>query len=236
MKTRLLLDLKISNYKLISVNKAYTFYDSKRKKNKCQPYAADNDQKELIRDEIEKQYKGKPFKMDYVKVDINASKTSDIDNKTKTLFDACEGYIFNNDKDILKILLRRNSFNRITARNKSKKIIINFPSNALKNSVNNHWKSNTVKLSKVARTFKKDVRILTRFYQKYKKYISKKRIIVIINADLRATQDLDNIFKLLLDSFSTFVYDDDRQIDFIYATKKVSNKGNNVRIRILEIL
>lgn len=236
MKTQLLLDLTVNNYKLISVNKAYFFYDPKRK-NKYQPYVADNKLKSNIQAQIIEQYNKKPLKIDYVKVDINASKDSDIDNKSKTLFDACEKYLFKNDRDIVKILLRRSQFNRIVAKNKNKKIIINFTPNTLDNSVNYHWKSNRVKLSKIAKKFKEDLKLLARFYKKNKKYISTKRIIVIINTRLKSTQDLDNIFKLLLDSFSGIIYNDDKQIDFIYATKKIdNNKENNLRIRILELL
>jgi len=236
MKTRLLLDLKLEKYQLVSVNKAYRFYDPKRK-NKYQPYTTDGKEKEDIKIQILDSYKGKPLKITYMKVDINASKTSDIDNKGKTLLDASEDIIIKNDRDITTLLFRKAKFNRCIYKNKENNIKINFLPNTFRNSVNKHWKSKSIKLSKEAKVFKKDIKSLTSFYKKYKKYISKKEIIVIIKAQLKSTQDLDNIFKLILDSFTGIIYKDDIQVSYLFAKKVINNKSkNNLDVRIYEKL
>lgn len=234
--SRLLIDLRLEKYNLISVNSAYNFYNPKRK-NKRQPFVTDLAQKENIRVQIIDQYKGKPLKINYMKVDINASSNSDIDNKSKTIFDASENIIITNDRFIEKILLRRAKQNKVCYSNKDSKITIEFTKNTFNNSVNNHWQASKVTLKSKAKTFKKDIKTLSAFYKKNKKYISKKRIIIVINTTLKSTQDLDNIFKLILDSFTGIIYEDDRQIDFIFATKETNNKiKNNLRVRIWEKL
>lgn len=235
-KTKLLLDLELKQYNLISVNKAYRFYDPKRK-NKYQPYVGDKKTKENIQNQLTSKYRGKPLKINYMKVDINASKKSDIDNKAKTLLDASEGIIMLNDRDINKLLFRRAKSNKVTYHSKEKRIKIDFIDKTFDNSVNKHWKSKNIKLSKEAEIFKKDISTLSAFYKKDKKYLSKKEIIIVINTTLRSTQDLDNVFKLIFDSFTGIIYKDDKQISYIFATKTVNNKSkNNLRIRIWENL
>jgi len=234
MKTKLLLDLKLSKYQLISVNRAYRFYDPK-KKNKYQPYVGDKIEHNNIATQIKDKYKGKPLKINYIKADINTSTASDIDNKGKTLLDASENIVIQNDKDISKILFRRAEFNRATYKNKGNNIIIDFKKGTFSNSVNKHWKSASIKLTQEAKVFKRDIKTLASFYKERKKYISSNEIIVIINTTLRNDQDLDNVFKLILDSFTNIIYKDDKQISFIFATKEIENKKkNNLRVRIFE--
>jgi len=235
MKTNILLDMTINNYNLLSVNKAYKFYDIKRK-NKYQPYTTSKKEKENIRRQISSQYHDKPLTVTYLKLDIKASGSSDIDNKGKITIDACEGILLKNDRDITTLIMRRASFNKITCKcNKEKSISISLLPNALDNSVNNHWKSKNIKLSKKAIIFKKDIKTLAQFYKMKKKYISEKDIIIVLNAYIRNQQDIDNVFKLLFDSFTKTIYKDDKQIFYIIAHKYIKNKGNNAfRIKIYE--
>ena len=228
----ILLELNLLNIKLLSVNKAYNFYGD----NGCKPFTISKNEKKTIQDLLMISYKNvNPCDVNKVIATFNGK--GDLDNKFKTIFDASQGIVIKNDRDINYIEISRGE-KTVFDFYENDKSVCSCDLSSVSNSINKHWsvkgKNSSITLTKEARKYKEDMAIISRFY-KTTKIPSEKDVIIELEAGLNKSQDLDNIFKLLFDSYKRIIYDEDKQICKITAIKKiVEGNKNTLKLKVFE--
>lgn len=221
----------------ISLNKAYIHFNPKAKtlKGKYTPIPLDGKIKKMIlNDLVASKIKAKP--LDITRVEAIIAGKSDLDNNFKTVLDAVEDYLITNDRLIRDIKVKSGDQGHFAFFEEGEQ----FPAYSLPiskmGSANGKWLGRTIKLTRVAKKFKSDLSIISRF-SKLTSKPTKKPVMVYLEAGLRSVQDLDNIFKLIFDSLIGIIYGDDRQICYIHAVKKVvkTKQQNYLTINIYEV-
>lgn len=231
--------LKVLNLRIspVSLNRAYVHFNpnAKTTKGKFTPIPLDTALKEMIlNDVLASGVKAKP--VDINRVESIISGKSDLDNNFKSILDAIEGSLITNDRLIHDIKVKRGDHGHISLYEKNNKnSTYEIPISKM-GSANRKWLGRTIKLTRVAKKFKSDLSIISRF-SKSISTPTKKPVMAYLEVGIISNQDLDNVFKLIFDSLTGIIYDDDRQICYIHAVKKVVKKKlqNYLSINVYEV-
>lgn len=231
--------LKISELRIspISLNRAYIHFNPNARtlKGKFTPIPLDGNIKKMILNDLAtSNITAKPLDINRVQAVISGK--SDLDNNFKTVLDALEGYLISNDRLITDIKAKSGDQGHISLfENGSERPTYSLDISNM-GSANRKWLGKKIKLTKKAKKFKSDLGIISRFSKTTSKP-TKKQVMVYLEAGLLSVQDLDNIFKLIFDSLTGIIYEDDRQICYIHAVKKVikTKIQNYLTINIYEV-